>query len=243
MPDPVIQVAADPKALAEAAAQRIFAAAHSAADRRQMFSIALSGGNTPKALFQLLAAPPMRDSIDWKRWEIYWGDERCVPPDHPDSNYRMAKEELLDHVPIDPDKIHRMKGELDPNQAAKEYGELLKEKFGDGGLELILLGMGDDGHTASLFPGTAALNETKHRCVANFVPKMKTWRITLTAPFINKSRQVMIVVEGKAKAPRIDEVLHGPRDPQNLPIQLIQPTDGRLIWMLDVPAAGMDVAE
>jgi 6-phosphogluconolactonase len=243
MTDPVIQVVPDPAALAQAAAQRIIDAAADAGKRQQIFSIALSGGNTPKSLFHLLAVPPMSKAIDWKNWEVYWSDERCVPPDHPDSNYRMAREALLDHVPIEAGKIHRMRGELDPQQAAMEYGQLLKEKFGDGGMESILLGMGDDGHTASLFPGTAALSETKHRCVANWVPKMNTWRITFSAPFINKAREVMVVVSGKAKADRIEQVLHGPHDPQHLPIQMIQPTEGKLIWLMDAPAAGMDAPD
>jgi 6-phosphogluconolactonase len=116
---------------------------------------------------------------------------------------------------------------------------MLKEKFGDGGMDLILLGMGDDGHTASLFPETEALNETKHRCVANFVPKLNTWRLTLTAPFINRAGQVLILVSGASKAQRLQEVLEGPPDPRRLPVQLIKPTVGRLTWLVDAPAAGM----
>ncbi len=156
-----IDVVADLNALAAAAADRIVKAADDAIANRGGFSIALSGGSTPKTLFQLLAGESYSKRIDWNNWQIYFGDERCVPPDHPDSNFRMASEALLDRVPIRPDHIHRMKGEIDPQLAATEYGQLLKQDFGDGGLDVILLGMGDDGHTASLFPHTAALAETQ----------------------------------------------------------------------------------
>ena len=177
---PEIEVVTDASALAVAAARRILLA-EQAAKTEGVFSIALSGGNTPKTLLELMASDEWRDQFHWDLWEVYFGDERCVPPDHQDSNYLMARLALLDHVPIDPRRIHRMKGEADPQAAAKEYGQLLKEKFGDGGLDLNMLGMGDDGHTASLFPGTAALKETEHRCIANFVPRMNVWRITMSA--------------------------------------------------------------
>src|SRR6185312_28871 len=128
--------------------------------------------------------------------------------------------------------------ELDPEQAAIEYGKLLKDQFRESGLDLILLGMGPDGHTASLFPETAALQETKHRCVANFVPKLNTWRITMTAPFINRAKSICFLISGADKAERLKEVLHGPRDPQRLPSQLISPASGRLTWLVDASSAG-----
>src|SRR5205085_3212564 len=215
------------------------AAADRAADEGRTFSIALSGGSTPRALYELLAGPAYRSRIDWPRVEVFFGDERTVPLDHKDSNYRMAYEALLSNVPIPGDNVYRMAGELEPHEAATQYGQMLKEKFGEGGLDMVLLGMGDDGHTASLFPETEALNETRHRCVANFVPKLSTWRITLTAPFINRSKGVMFLVSGAPKAVRLQEVLEGPRDPRRLPSQLIQPTNGRLTWLVDAPAAGM----
>jgi 6-phosphogluconolactonase len=155
----------------------------------------------------------------------------------------MANDALLSKVPLAKEHIHRMRGEIEPEAAAKEYGELLKEKFGDGGLDLVLLGMGDDGHTASLFPGTAALHEMKHRCVANHVEKLNTWRITMTAPFINRAAAVLILLAGKDKAARLHEVLEGPRDPDRLPIQMIQPEMGTLTWLLDAGAAGMHEEE
>jgi 6-phosphogluconolactonase len=237
--DPEIKVHLDAAEIAYDAAERIVAAAAQAADEGRSFSIALSGGSTPKTLYELLATDAYKSRIDWPRVEIFFGDERTVPPDHKDSNYRMAREALLSKVPIPGDNVYRMAGEIDPNEAAKQYGQMLKEKFGDGGTDMVLLGMGDDGHTASLFPGTAALNETKHRAVANYVDKLKTWRLTLTAPFINRSREVLVLVSGASKAARLAEVLEGPRDPQRLPIQLIRPTDGRLVWLVDAPAAGM----
>jgi 6-phosphogluconolactonase len=151
----------------------------------------------------------------------------------------MAREALLSKVPIPGDNIYRIRGEIDPNEAAIEYGKLLKEHFHDGGPDVILLGMGDDGHTASLFPGTAALKETKHRCVANYVEKFNAWRVTTTAPFINRGGHVMVLVCGASKTARIQEVLEGPPEPDRLPIQLIQPASGQMTWLLDPAAAGM----
>lgn len=235
-----IKVLPDLDALALEAAERIADAARRAVAEHETFSLVLSGGKTPEALHRLLADEPYRSRIPWERVEIYFGDERCVPPDSEQSNYRMARETLLSKVNIPPEHVHRMRGEIDPQAAAKEYGELLKQKFGDaGGPDLILLGMGDDGHTASLFPGTAALAEQRHRCVANHVEKLNAWRITMTAPFINRAASVMILVSGAGKAERLQEVLEGPTDPQRLPVQMVQPELGTLTWMIDVAAAGM----
>jgi len=230
-----IKILPDATGVTQEAARRIVAAAGAA---KGIFSLVLSGGNTPKALYELLASSAYRTQIDWSKVEIYFGDERCVPPDNSESNYLMAQTALLSKVPIDASRVHRIRGEIDPAAAAMEYGQMLKSKFGDGGADVLLLGMGDDGHTASLFPGTAALNETHHRCVANFVPRMNTWRVTLTYPFLNKSAAVMILAVGAAKTQRLAEVLHGPRDPQRLPIQRIEPVGGTLAWLLDAAAAG-----
>src|SRR3954471_13123973 len=168
MIQPEIKVFPDAHAIAEDAARRIAEAAEASIKLRDRFSLALSGGSTPKLLHQVLAEK-YRDAIDWLKVEIFFGDERCVPPDHPESNYRMVAETLLSKVPIPGANVYRMRGEIDPNEAAKEYGLMLKEKFGEeGGLDLTLLGMGEDGHTASLFPRTPAVNETRHRCVANY---------------------------------------------------------------------------
>jgi len=250
---PEIKVLPGPAGIATEAAERIVRAAEEAIALAGRFRIALSGGSTPKLLFELLASDAYRDRIDWTNVEVFFADERCVPPDHVESNDRLARETLLSKVKIPGDNIYRMRGEVEPpNEAAKEYGQMLKEKFGGpsieegDGLDMILLGMGEDGHTASLFPGTAAVNETKHRCVANYVEHSttgKSWRLTLTAPFINRSRDVLILVAGASKAKTLDAVLVGPRDPQRLPIQLIQPTNGKLAWLIDAGAAGMAEAD
>ncbi|MGH7214097.1 MAG: 6-phosphogluconolactonase [Tepidisphaeraceae bacterium] len=241
MRSPQIKVQLDPAAVAGEAAERFIALADESIRDSGRFSVALAGGSTPKAMYELLAGEPYRARVDWAKVHVYFGDERTVPPDHAESNYRMAREALLWKVPIPDDNVHRMRGELpDPNEAAKEYGQMLKQTFGDaGGLDLVLLGMGDDGHTASLFPGTVALNETHHRSVANFVPKLNTWRITLSAPFINRARHVLVLVTGHAKASRVAEVIEGAPDPQRLPIQLIRPEQGTMTWLLDAGAAGM----
>ena len=246
---PEIKVLPDPSAIAHEAAERVVRAADEAFALASRFTLGLAGGGTPKLLYQLLASDDYRSRIDWTKVQVFFGDERCVPPDHVDSNYRMARETLLSKVPIPGDNVYRMRGEADPpEEAAKEYGRMLKEKFGgpaieDGdGLDLVLLGMGEDGHTASLFPHTPALNETKHRCVANYVEKSttgKSWRLTLSAPFINRSREVLVLVAGAGKAKALAEVLEGPRDPQRLPIQLISPASGKLSWLVDATAAGM----
>ena len=244
MNDPQIKVLPDANAVAREAAERIVELSEAAIETGGRFSIALSGGSTPKALYQLLASAQYPPQIDWPNVDVFFGDERCVPPDHADSNYRMAREAMLSKVPIPGDNVYRMRGEApDPNEAAKEYGEMLKEKFGnDGGLDLILLGMGPDGHTASLFPNTKALGETKHRVMANHVPKLNAWRLTMTAPFINRAHEVMFLVTGQEKAAVLSEVLEGPRDPERLPSQLIQPQRGKLTWLLDAAAAGMQRA-
>jgi 6-phosphogluconolactonase len=236
-----IRVFADSPAVARAAADMIVSiAAQRAAAAGQNFSLVFSGGSTPKLLYQLLAAEPYRSKIDWSRFEVFFGDERCVPPDHADSNFKMANEALISRVPLKPENVHRMRGEIDPNQAATEYGQMLKARFGDGGPDITLLGMGDDGHTASLFPHTPPITETHHRCVAHFVEKSttgKSWRITLTPPFFNRSAQVLLLVTGASKAARVAEIMNGPKDPQRLPIQVIEPASGALIWMLDEGAA------
>ncbi len=238
---PKIHVLPDALSLAAAGAELFASLAEVYIKREGRFAVALSGGRTPEAMFHLLAAEPYLSRVRWSAVEIYFSDERCVPPGHADSNFRMARLALLDIAPVEAHNIHHMRGEIEPEAAAREYGQLLKARFGDdGGMDLTLLGMGDDGHTASLFPGTTALAETRHRCVANRVEKLDTWRLTMTAPFINRSRNVAIVVSGQAKAARLREVLQGPRDPERLPIQLVQPQTGTLTWLLDVEAAGMN---
>ncbi|HWE61120.1 MAG TPA: 6-phosphogluconolactonase, partial [Chloroflexota bacterium] len=207
------------------------------------FSIALSGGSTPRTLYELLATPEIAAEAPWEHMQIFWGDERHVPPDHPESNYRMAREALLDHVPIPQQNIHRIPAELpNPETVAVAYEDTLRRAFRlDPGerprFDLILLGLGDDGHTASLFPHSPALHEQQRLVVANPVPKLATTRITLTVPVINNAERVWFLIAGSSKAHVLKNVLEGPRDPETYPAQLIDPTDGELILLLDTTAA------
>lgn len=210
-----------------------------AAAPRGRFSVALAGGSTPRALHALLAAPPLRDEVDWATVRFYWGDDRCVAPDAPESNYRMARETLLDKLPINPTQVHRIKTELaNPAEAAALYEQKLRDEFNvpPGQLprfDLVYLGMGDDGHTASLFPQTAALAVTDRLVVANYVPKLGVNRVTLTAPVLNNSTQVAFLVAGPDKATALAAVLEGPRDPDRYPSQMIAPANGELWWFAD----------
>jgi 6-phosphogluconolactonase len=247
MDAPEIAVHPDLAAIARDAADRIVVAYTEAIAAGRTFSIALSGGSAPKPLYELLAGDTYRNQIDWSRVEIFFGDERCVPPDHAESNFRMAEKLLLSRVPIPAEHIHRMRGDIDPEQAGNEYDQLLRQKFGDaGGVDVALQGLGEDGHTASIFPGTPAVKEMSRLAMAQFVEKSttgKSWRITFTAPFINRSGQVIFLVAGAAKAKVLQQILEGPRDPDRLPAQLIDPEKTRVAWLLDVAAAAMDAGE
>jgi 6-phosphogluconolactonase len=198
-----------------------------------IFHVALSGGSTPLPLYALLALPEWAARVEWSRVHIYWVDERCVPPDHADSNYRLAHESLLARVPILTANIHRIRGEIDPAQAAVEYEKVIAGVRFD----LILLGMGDDGHTASLFPGSPAIHEQTRRVMAQYVAPLGAWRITLTPAAINDAAQVLFMVAGAGKAERLHEVLRGPYRPDSLPAQVVQPKRGRLDWLVDRDAA------
>jgi 6-phosphogluconolactonase len=236
----------DSAALARHAAQYFVEMAGEAVEAHGRARIAISGGSTPKAAFQLLADPnlPWRWRMPWDSLDLFWVDERTVPPDHAESNFRMTREAMLDLVPLKPDQIHRMEGELAPDAAASHYESALRTSFrlDDAELprfDLIALGMGDDGHTASLFPHTAALHEMNRLVVANQVPQKDTWRITLTWPVINYARSVFFLIAGTDKASILNEVLTGPRDPERLPSQLIWPASGILTLILDKAAAAL----
>ena len=236
----------DPAALAARSAQYLLEMVREAVEARGRARIAISGGSTPKATFALLADPsqPWRMHMPWDNLELYWVDERSVPPDSNDSNYRMTREALLDHVPLRADQIHRIEGELDPEVAAARYESELRNSFRLEGAEsprfdLIALGMGDDGHTASLFPHTEAIHELGRLVTANHVPQKNTWRITLTWPVINHARSVFFLIAGADKAQVLNEVLTGPRDPERLPSQLIWPSSGILTLILDKAAAAL----
>lgn len=237
----VVRVYTDSDLLTRAAAEHVLSVYESVIASQTHFSIALSGGSTPKALYRLLADKAFNQNVDWSQVHVFWGDERCVPPDHADSNYHMARLALLDLVPIPLSNVHRMHGEDEPALAAEAYERVLREFFAHRGeqvrLDLVLLGMGDDGHTASLFPHTTALGETERLVVANYVEKLNTWRLTLTAGAINAARNVTFLVSGAGKAERVQQVIEGEHQPQELPSQLIQPTSGNLLCLLDESAA------
>jgi 6-phosphogluconolactonase len=195
-------------------------------------------------MFTLLADPeqPFLKQVLWDKLDLYWVDERCVPPDDAESNYRMTNEALLSKVPLGAEQVHRMEGELDPEVAAARYESTIRNTFKLEGAEtptfdLVLLGMGDDGHTASLFPHTEALNEMSRIVVANHVPQKETWRITLTWPVINQGREVAFLIEGAGKAQVLHDVLLGPYQPETYPSQIIRPASGRLMFLLDSAAA------
>jgi 6-phosphogluconolactonase len=237
----------DAAALAARAARYFVETAEQAVAARGRARIAISGGSTPKAAFALMgdAGQAWRSRMPWDKLDLWWADERCVPPDDADSNYRMTCEALLDHVPLKPEQIHRMEGELDPAEAAARYESALRNAFRLEGAEaprfdVVQLGMGPDGHTASLFPHSAALDEMGRLAVANHVEKVKdSWRITLTWPVINQAANVFFLVSGADKAQILKEVFMGPRDPERLPSQLIKPADGILTLLLDRAAAAM----
>ncbi|HEY1256228.1 MAG TPA: 6-phosphogluconolactonase [Terracidiphilus sp.] len=237
-------VEADPAALARRAAQYFVEMAGEAVAAQGCVRIAISGGSTPKAAFEALADPnqPWRSRMPWGKLELFWVDERCVPPGDAESNYRMTREALLDHVPLRPEQIHRIEGELEPEVAAARYESELRNSFRLEGAEsprfdLVALGMGNDGHTASIFPHTAAVHELGRLAVANHLPQKDAWRITLTWPVINHARSVFFLVAGREKAEILREVLMGPYDPERLPSQLIWPSSGILSLILDQDAA------
>jgi 6-phosphogluconolactonase len=202
---------------------------------RGRFVVALAGGSTPKATYALLAGEDLAARVEWSLVHVFWGDERCVPPDHPDSNYRLAREALLDKVLVPARNVHRIQGELPPEQAAAAYAVELDAVLGASGrFDLILLGMGRDGHTASLFPGSAALTEHQRLVVAVYVEPLHSWRVTLTLPVINAAREVVFLVSGAAKASALERVRAG----EPVPAGLVRPAPGRLTWLVDQDAWG-----
>ena len=227
----------DPQQLAEAAARDFATKAQAAIAERGRFSVALAGGSTPEATYEILARD-YADGLDWSKVHVFFGDERTVPPDHEDSNYRMAQLTLLSRVPVG--SVHRMRGELPPTEAAAAYEEELREFFGASdeppSLDLILLGIGEDGHTASLFPETSALEVHDRWVVANPVLKLQTTRLTLTVPVINAARAVNFLVAGEGKAKALKQILEGDADPRQYPAKLVRPADGP-VWMVDRAAA------
>jgi 6-phosphogluconolactonase len=235
-----VKILPDSAALAQIAAQEFHRVAEAAVQERGRFSVAFSGGNTPRAVYSLLANE--HKQLPWDRIHIFFGDERHVPPDHPDSNFRMANESLLTKVQIPEKNIHRIHAELDSDTAAAEYDQQLRNFFQLSNhdwprFDLIFLGIGEDGHTASLFPGSKALTEASRRVVANWIEKFQTFRITLTFPVLNHAAEVVFLVSGAGKAKILSEVLRpGAR---KFPAQYVQPENGRLLWLVDQDAGSL----
>jgi 6-phosphogluconolactonase len=238
-----IQVLPDAAAIARRAADKIIASAALAVNERGVFHISLAGGSTPKALYSLLASEAFRDKMPWDKTQIFFGDERHVPPDHADSNYRMANESMLSKVPLKADQVHRIKAEYeDAEKSAKEYEQELRSslKLAAGQLprfDVLLLGMGDEGHTLSLFPGTKALHDNGRWVMSNWIGKLFTERVTITGPVANNSALAIFMITKADKALALKGVLEGPHEPEQLPSQLIQPTNGKVLWLLDTTAA------
>lgn len=243
---PEIRILADGAAIARRAAQWLVQAAAVAAREKGGFDVALAGGSTPKALYNLLVSDPvLRSQVPWDKIHVFFGDERHVGPEHPDSNFRMASETMLSKAPLKADQVTRIKGEYpDAEQAACEYEEALashfKLKAGEfPRFDLLLAGMGNEGHTLSLFPGTKALHADGRIAIRNWIGKLYADRITLTAPAACAAAQILFMVTGADKAPALKAVLEGPYEPEQLPAQLLQPKDGKLLWLVDTAAGGM----
>lgn len=237
-----IQILSNAEELSQRATEAFVRLANQAVRKQNYFTVALAGGSTPKGVYSLLASEIWRARLPWQKMHFFWGDERHVSQVHPDSNYRMAHEAMLAHVPVPSANIYRIKAENpDASQAAKEYEQTLSDFFHfEAGqfprFDLVLLGMGPDGHTASLFPGTEALHERKRLVVANWVEKLDSYRITLTVPTINSAANVIYLVTGEEKARTLQEVWEGTK-PEPLPAQLIRPINGELLWLVNQAAA------
>ncbi|HEY3170950.1 MAG TPA: 6-phosphogluconolactonase [Thermoanaerobaculia bacterium] len=235
-----IRVLPDPEEAAGAAAREVVAACADGLADHGAFRPAFSGGSTPRLLFDALASAPFRALVDWNRARIFFVDERCVPPDDARSNYRLAKEHLLDPLRVPAENAFRMRGEEDPHGAALAYEEALKGEFGAVGFprfDFVLLGLGPDGHTASLFPGTRALEERERWVVENSVPKLAEWRLTLTLPVLNAARRAVFLVVGEEKRDAVASVLRMAQGSPMLPASLVRLERGSLVWIVDEAAA------
>jgi 6-phosphogluconolactonase len=234
-----VLVAPGTQALDEANAEMIVQAAADAIAARGRFTIALSGGSTPKPLYALMASDPWRNRIDWSKTHFFWGDERWVPSTSTQSNYKLANDAWLAKIPVPQENLHRMQTDRgEPEEAAEEYENHIRNFFGkDPQFDFNLLGIGTNGHTASLFPGRPTLQIRDRLVVADNIPEVHMWRITFTVPLINNSREIVFLVAGADKAHVLKEVLRGPHEPERLPSQLIRANHGSLIWLMDEPAA------
>lgn len=238
-PQPRLHVHDDAPSMIRAAADAFVVLAKAALAAKGSFSVALAGGGTPRPLYERLATAAYRDQLDWSRIHVFFGDERCVPPDSPRSNYRMAHEALLSRVPLPPANVHRMRGEDQPALAALAYAQALRAVFRREWprLDLVLLGIGDNGHTASLFPGCGCLRERNQPVCAQYVECQHEWRLTLTLPVIDAAAAVWLLADGEDKADVLARVLHGPYQPEVLPMQFVAPAADAYAWWLDRAAA------
>ncbi len=236
-----VRIFDDLEALSRAAASLFIGSCAEAIRLRARALVALSGGNTPLELYRLLAQPSHIPQIDWQHVHVFWGDERCVPPDDPESNYRQANDALLSHVPIPPENIHRVQGELEPQDAALAYALTLRKfaspLLGWPRFDLVLLGMGEDGHTASLFPGSPVDVAAPTAAVTANYQGRPANRVTVTPVLLNEARRITFLISGESKSQTLASVLYGDFDPDLLPAQRIRPVDGELIWLVDRAAA------
>jgi 6-phosphogluconolactonase len=231
-------------AAAHAAAAQFVATAEKAMNARGRFTVALAGGNTPRDVYRLLATEEYASMVDWPNVSVFWGDERCVPFNDPENNASMARETLLNHVPVAPNNIYRIQSQLPPQEAAQNYEQTLRRYFSGRGtnlpnFDLVLLGIGAEGHTASLFPGSPLLNEKERWVGAVYVEKMKSWRISLTPVALNAASKVLFTVIGEEKAQAVKQILTEPKQPNLLPAQVVDPPDGQVLWIFDKPASSL----
>lgn len=237
--DVQVRVFQDLEALSRAAAELFVNLAKQSIAKQGKFVVALSGGSSPKRLYELLGSPPYRDAVSWSQVHFFWADERCVPPDHPESNYKLAFDTLLSVVPVLDANVHRVTGEGGPDKAAKNYEEIVQKFFGSPGViefDLIILGAGEDGHTASLFPGSPILLETTRLAYPVYLEKPKRDRVTLTLSALNKSSHILFLVFGRAKADIVSGIIEG-KNAQHYPAGLVRPENGEIVWLLDEEAA------
>jgi 6-phosphogluconolactonase len=237
--DARVVISTDRAAAARAAAESFARQARDAVERAGRFTVALSGGTAPEDTYRLLGTS-FRDSVPWDRVHLFWGDERCVPPGHERSNFGMAWRAMIRHLPIPPAQVHRMPGELPPEEGARRYAETLAAQLGGGvpAFDLLHLGVGADGHTCSIFPFGPLVHERSCTVAAALMTSLGEWRLTLTVPVLNAAARVEVLAHGAGKAPVVASALRGPLDPVRLPIQLVRPGAGRLTWQIDLEAAG-----
>jgi 6-phosphogluconolactonase len=232
MPMARLTIAESGLELAERSANRFAEIVQDCVDKRGLARVCLTGGTTPKRLYALLATEPWRSRIPWRALQVFWGDERAVEPEHPDSNYGMAYEALIAHVPVPPEQVHRMQGELPPEEAAREYERVLPRRF-----DLMLLGLGEDAHIASIFPGSPVVHERERRVVAPFARHLNAWRITLTAPALLASTHILMLVEGAEKANAVAAAIEEFDNPDRWPAHVLRAAGDRVEWLIDRSAA------